>query len=36
MTKDEIIKAIDKIIEGIDGDNFTIENLQALRGKILS
>lgn len=36
MTTDQIIKGIDKVIAGIEADRFTIENLQALKAKIIS
>jgi hypothetical protein len=36
MTKKKLITEIDKIIAGIEADRFTIENLMALRTKIVS
>lgn len=34
MTNTQIIKEIENIIEGIEGDRFTIENLRALQAKL--
>lgn len=36
MTTAELLDAIDKVIAGIETDRFTIENLEALKARLMT
>lgn len=36
MKTEELLAAIDKIVAGIETDRFTIENLEALKARIIA